>query len=123
MTQPRAALQPGDNIVYLLDRTHVTAEDLAAMGHDELVRMADEWLKEHPDRFFVTVARNYQPVSGTKLNTFDSHDDSVLFPDKAALLSALPMLARASGGYLWVILATRDVENAVQAAITAFKPN
>jgi hypothetical protein len=123
MNPPRSKPEAGDDIVYLLDRTRVTDEDLAATGDDELVRMANEWRQEHSARFFCTVARNYQPVAGTNLNTFGSHDDSLLFPDKAALLSALPMLARASGGYLWVILATQDVEDTVRAAITAFKPN
>jgi hypothetical protein len=116
-------LRAGDNLVYLLDRTIVTDDDLADTGDDELVRMANEWRQEHVARFFITVARNYQPIAGSGLNTFDSHDDSVLFPDKAALLAALPALSHGAAGALWVILATPDVEAAVRAAITAFKPN
>jgi hypothetical protein len=85
--------------------------------------MANAWRREHSARFFITVARNYQPIAGSSLNTFDSHDDSVLFPDKAALLAALPTLSRSTGGSLWVILAKKDVEDGVRAAITAFKPH
>jgi hypothetical protein len=116
-------LRPGDSIVYLLDRTRVTDGNLVDIGDDELARMADEWRAQHHERFFITVARNYQPIAGSELNTFDSHDDSVLFPDKAALLAAMPTLARETGGSVWVILASQDVEDAVRAAITAFKPN
>src|SRR5260370_35297985 len=97
-------LRAGDNLVYLLDRTIVTDDDLAATGNDELMRMADEWRREHSARFFITVAHNYQPIAGSVLNTFVSHDDSVLFPDKAALLAALPTLSHGTGGHLWVIL-------------------
>jgi hypothetical protein len=111
-------LHAGDSLVFLLDRTIVTDKDLADTGDDELVRMANEWRQHHSARFFVTVARNYQPIAGSTLNTFDSHDDSVLFPDKAALLAALPTLSRGTGGCLWIILATKDVEDAVRAAIT-----
>jgi hypothetical protein len=118
-----SALRPGDNIVYLLDRSHITDEDLADTGDDELERMATQWRQGYVERFFVTVARNYQPIAGTDLNTFDSHDDSLLFPDKAALLAALPELARLTRGALWIIVATHDVEDAVRSGITAFKPN
>jgi hypothetical protein len=116
-------IKPGDNLVYLLDRTRVTDDDLADIGDGELTRMATEWREQHHERFFVTVARNYQPIPGSDLNTFDSHDDSVLFPDKAALLAAMPALSKGSAGSLWVIVATPDVEDAVRAAITAFKPH
>jgi hypothetical protein len=118
-----ATVLRGDNLVYLLDRTIVTDHDLAETGDDELMRMGAEWRREHSARFFFTVARNCQPIAGSELNTFDSHDDSVLFLDKAALLGAMPTLSRGTGGSLWLILATKDVESAVRAAITAFKPN
>jgi hypothetical protein len=110
-------LHAADNLVYLLDRTIVTDDDLADSGDDVLVRMANEWRREHSARFFLTIARNYQPIAGSEHNTFDSHDDSVLFPDKAALFAALRTLALGTGGARWIIVAAKDVETAVRAAI------
>jgi hypothetical protein len=110
-------LRAGDNIVYLFDRDHVTAAELDKIDNTVLKRMASEWRQQYTHRFFVTVARNYQPIAGTALNTFDSHDDSVLFADKAALLEHLPRLAQVTGGFIWVVLATQDVEVAVRAVI------
>jgi hypothetical protein len=116
-------LRAGDSIVYLLDRTHVTEADIADMGNAVLTQMANEWLKAYPARFFTTVARNYQPIVGSKLNTFDSHDDSVLFHDRPALVAALSTLARSTGGCRWIIVAPPDVQDLMRSAITAFKPN
>jgi hypothetical protein len=110
-------LRPGDNIVYLFDRDHVTEAELDKIENAVLKRMATEWRQQYTHRFFATVARNYQPIAGTALNTFDSHDDSVLFADKAALLEYLPRLARHTPGFIWVVLATEDVEHAVRAVI------
>jgi hypothetical protein len=110
-------LQPGDNIVYLFDRDYVTEADLDTIENAVLKRMASEWRQQYTHRFFATVARNYQPIAGTALNTFDSHDDSVLFADKAALLENLPRLAACTAGFIWVMLATRDVEDGVRAVI------
>jgi hypothetical protein len=110
-------LHAGDNLVYLLDRTIVTNDDLADSGDDVLVRMANESRRERSARFFLTIARNYQPTAGSALNTFDSHDDSVFVPDKAALLAALRTLALGTGGALWIILAAKYVATALRAAI------
>jgi hypothetical protein len=110
-------LRPGDSIVYLFDRDHVSEADLETIDNTVLKRMAQEWRRQYAHRFFATVARNYQPIAGTGLNTFDSHDDSVLFADKTALLEHLPRLASSTPGFIWVILATRDVEDAVRAVI------
>jgi hypothetical protein len=110
-------LRPGDNIVYLFDRDHVTEAELEKIDNAVLKRMASEWRQQYTHRFFATVARNYQPIAGTALNTFDSHDDSVLFADKAALLEYLPRLAGYTAGFIWVVLATRDIDDAVRAVI------
>lgn len=118
-----ANVQRGDDFVFLLDREHVTVSDIANTGDDELVRMAHEWLDGYSARFFLTVARNYQPIADSNRNTFDSHDDSVLFPNAAALLAHLPALVRGTPNALWVILARQDIEDTVRAALTAIKPN
>jgi len=110
-------LRPGDNIVYLFDRETVTDSDVEDVHNSVLKRMASEWLQQYTQRFFLTVARNYQPIAGTELNTFDSHDDSVLFQDKAALLAMLPRMSSAWQGFIWVILATSDVRDAAHAVI------
>lgn len=110
-------LRAGDNIVYLFDRDQVTEAELDKIENSVLKRMATEWRQQYTHRFFATVARNYQPIAGSALNTFDSHDDSVLFADKAALLEHLPRLARYTAGFIWVVLATQDVEHAVRAVI------
>ena len=110
-------LRPGDNIVYLFDRETVTDSDVEDVHNSVLKRMASEWLQQYTQRFFLTVARNYQPIAGTELNTFDSHDDSVLFQDKAALLAMLPRMSSAWQGFIWVILATSDVGDAAHAVI------
>ena len=110
-------LRPGDNIVYLFDRETVTDSDVEKVRNSVLKRMASEWLQQYTQRFFLTVARNYQPIAGTELNTFDGHDDSVLFQDKAALLALLPRMASAWQGFIWVILATSDVCDAARAVI------
>ena len=110
-------LRPGDNIVYLFDRDHMAGADVDKIENPVLKRMASEWREQYTHRFFATVARNYQPVAGTAPNTFESHDDSVLFADKAAFLEYLPQLARSAGGFIWVLIATPDIEDAVRAAI------
>jgi len=110
-------LRPGDNILYLFDREQVSERELETIENAVLKRMATEWRQQYTHRFFATVARNYQPIAGTALNTFESHDDSVLFADRAALLEYLPRLAGFSAGFIWVILATPDVEEAVRAVI------
>jgi hypothetical protein len=110
-------LHPGDNIVYLFDREHVGHAELANIQNQALTHMAAQWLDQYSHRFFLTVARNYQPVAGTKLHTFASHDDSVLFLDQAALLEQLPTLTRATAGCTWVMLATEDVVDAFRAAM------
>jgi len=112
-----AELNIGDNIVFLLDREQVTDEDLADTADAELVRMANEWLREQAARFFITVARQWKPVPDTELNTFASHDDRLVFLDKAALLAAIPELATDTAGALWLILAAPDVERAVRKVI------
>ena len=109
--------QPGDNIVYLFDRERVWHDDLAKMRNAALTQMAAEWLQQYPHRFFLTVARNYQPIAGTDLHTFDSHDDSVVFQDKSELLEYLPQLSRVTAGFIWVILATEDIVDAFRAAL------
>jgi hypothetical protein len=111
-------LQPGDNIVYLFDRDQVSESELdRVIDNAVLKRMASEWQQQYTHRFFCTVARNYQPIAGTALNTFETHDDSVLFADKTAFLEQLPRLARFAGSFIWVVLATKDIEDAVRAAI------
>jgi len=110
-------LQPGDNIVYLFDRERVTETEIDKINNSVLQRMATEWRQQYTHRFFVTVARNYQPIPGTDLNTFESHDDSVLFQDKAALVAYLPQLARFAGGFIWVVFATQDVTDAARAVV------
>ena len=115
-------LRPGDNIVYLFDRETVTHSDVEKVRNSVLKRMASEWLQQYTQRFFLTVARNYQPIAGTELNTFDWHDDSVLFQDKTALLALLPRMVSAWPGYIWVILATGDVRDAAREAIGPEEP-
>lgn len=110
-------LRPGDNILYLFDRDGVTEEELERIENSVLKRMASEWQQQYTHRFFLTVARNYQPIPGTALNTFESHDDSVLFADKAALLEYLPQLSRHAGGFVWVVLAAGEIQDAVRTAI------
>jgi len=110
-------LQPGDHIVYLFDRERVTHAELETMRNRVLTRMAAEWLEQYSHRFFLTVARNYQPIAGTDLHTFDSHDDSVLFLDKDAFIEHLPKLSRATGGCIWVVLATEDIQAAARRAV------
>ncbi len=110
--------RPGDNVVYLLDRTHVTDADLELTGNSELIRMAKEWLAEYPARFFVTVAHNFQPVPATQLNTFDSHEQAVLFPDRAALSASMPALAGTTPNAVWVIFAPEEIRAEVTASIT-----
>jgi hypothetical protein len=110
-------LQRGDNILYLFDRDSVTEVELESIQNSVLKRMASEWRQQYTHRFFLTVARNYQPIAGTALNTFESHDDSVLFADKAALLEYLPQLARHAAGFVWVVLTARDIQDAVRTAI------
>lgn len=112
-----APVRPGDSIVYLLDRATVSEAVLATIRNPVLVGMATQWLREYPHRFFLTIARNYQPIPGTTLHTFDSHDDSVLFLDEAALMGAMPRMASATGPLLWVVLGTEDVRRAVTAAL------
>jgi hypothetical protein len=111
-------LQPGDNIVYLFDRERVTPTLIANIRNSELTRMAAEWLQQYTHRFFLTVARNYQPIAGTELHIFDSHDDSVLFLDRDAYVERLPQLARVTAGYIWVILAAEDIQDATRQALT-----
>ncbi len=114
---PVSEPRPGDNIVYLFDRERVGHDDLAKMRNGALTQMAAKWLQQYPHRFFLTVARNYQPIAGTELHTFDSHDDSVVFQDKRALLDYLPQLSRVTAGFIWVILATEDVADALRAGL------
>jgi hypothetical protein len=109
-------LQPGDNIVYLFDRERVGHADLGKIHNQALTQMAAEWLEQYPHRFFLTVARNYQPVAGTGLHTFAAHDDSVLFLDKSALLEQLPKLSQAAAGCMWVVVATEDIVDVFRAA-------
>ena len=111
-------LQPGDNILYLFDRERVGHADLAKIQNRALTQMAAEWLEQYAHRFFLTVARNYQPLPGTNLHTFASHDDSVLFLDKTALLEHLPQLSQAAAGCMWVVVATEDVVDVFRAATT-----
>jgi hypothetical protein len=110
-------LRPGDNIVYLFDRERVGHGDLAKIQNSVLTWMAAAWLDQYTQRFFLTVARNYQPIAGTNLHTFASHDDSVVFQDKTALLEYLPKLSRATAGMTWVVLATEDIVDAFRAAM------
>ena len=112
-------LMPGDNIVYLFDRERVTPELLANIRNSALTRMASEWLQQYTHRFFLTVARNYQPIAGTEFHSFDSHDDSVLFLDKDAYVDKLPQLARVTAGCFWVMLASEDIQDATRKAVTA----
>jgi hypothetical protein len=112
-------LRPGDSIVYLFDRDRVTDTELDRIENPVLKRMASEWRQQYTHRFFATVARNYQPIPGTAMNTFESHDDSVLFADKAALLEYLPQLARFGSRFIWVVLATRDIQDTVRAVVEA----
>jgi hypothetical protein len=112
-------LRPGDNIIYLLDRDHVTETELEKIQNPALKQMAGDWRRQYEHRFFVTVARNYQPIAGSAMNTFESHDNSVLFLDKAALLEHLPRLERFASGFIWVVLATEDVQDAVRALVEA----
>jgi hypothetical protein len=116
-------LQPGDNIVYLFDRERVTPAVLQDIRNEVLTHMASEWLQQYGHRFFLTVARNYQPVPGTEFHHFDSHDDSVLFQDKNFLVEYLPELSRLTAGYIWVVIATDDVKEAAREAITGHKSN
>ncbi len=111
-------LRPGDHIVYLFDRERVTQADLAEMRNSVLTQMAADWLQQYAHRFFLTVARNYQPIAGTNLHTFDSHDNSVLFLDKNALIEYLPRLSQVTSGFIWVILATEDIQDATRLAVT-----
>jgi hypothetical protein len=117
--QATRELQPGDNIVYLFDRERVTPTLLANVRNPELTRMASEWLQQYAHRFFLTVARNYQPIAGTEFHSFDSHDDSVLFLDRNAYVESLPQLARVTAGCIWVILATADIQDATREALAA----
>ena len=110
-------LRPGDHIIYLFDRERVTHADLEKMRNPVLTRMAAEWLRQYSHRFFLTVARNYQPIAGSDLHTFDSHDDSVLFLDKDAFIAHLPKLSLAAGGCIWVVLATEDIQDAARGAV------
>jgi hypothetical protein len=112
-------LQPGDNIVYLFDRERVGHDELAKIQNGVLTWMAAAWLDQYTQRFFLTVARNYQPVAGTNLHTFASHDDSVVFEDKTELLEYLPRLARATAGLMWVVLATEDIVDAFGATMAS----
>ena len=116
-------LQPGDNIVYLFDREHVTPALLETIQNSALTQMASEWLQKYPHRFFLTVARNYQPIAGTEFHVFDSHDDSVLFQDKNALVEYLPRLSQVTAGYFWVVLATEDIQTAARRAVTDLDSN
>jgi len=116
-------LQPGDNIVYLLDRERVTPTVLETIQNSDLTRMAAEWLQQYPHRFFLTVARNYQPIAGTEFHRFDSHDDSVLFQDKDALVEYLPRLSQVTAGYMWVVMATEDIQESARRAVTGFSIN
>ncbi len=110
-------LRAGDHIVYLFDRERVTQAVLETMRDPVLTRMTSEWLQQYTHRFFLTVARNYQPLPGTDLHTFDSHDDSVLFIDEAALLEHLPKLSRVTAGCIWVVLATEDIRDVARRTI------
>jgi len=110
-------LNVGDDIVFLLDREQVTDEDLADTGDVELQRMANEWLREHPARFFIAIARKWKPLPDSELNTFGSHDEALLFLDKPALLAAIPALAKANAGALWLMLAAPGIERATRKAI------
>ena len=112
-------LRAGDHIVYFFDRQRVTHADLAQMRNPTLTSMAAEWLQQYGHRFFLTVARNYQPIAGTELHTFDSHDNSVVFVDENALTEYLPQLVRVTQGYMWVVLATEEIEDAIRTAVTA----
>jgi hypothetical protein len=116
-------LQPGDHIVYLFDRERVTPAVLGEIQNEVLTHMAAEWLQQYGHRFFLTVARNYQPIPGTEFHRFDSHDNSVLFQDKSALVEYLPQLSRVTAGYIWVVLATDDIKEAAREAITGLKSN
>lgn len=110
-------LRPGDNIVYLFDRERVTEAEVDKIDNPVLKRMAGEWRQQYTHRFFLTIARNYQPIPGTTMNTFESHDDSVLFVDKATLVENLPRLSQFAGGFVWVVFATRDIEDAARAVL------
>jgi len=83
--------------------------------------MASEWQRRYAHGFFLTVARNYQPIPGTELHQFDSHDDSVLFLDKSALVEYLPRLSQVTGGYIWVMLVTEDIQGAARRALTGLE--
>ena len=115
---PVRPLRAGDDIVYLFDRETVTADVLEGIRNPTLTGMAHAWLRDYAHRFFLTVARNYQPVAGTELHTFASHDDSVLFLDREALVGELPRLAAATVGCFWVMLTEEDVRRTVTAALT-----
>lgn len=112
-------LRPGDHIVYLFDRERVTPAVLEQIRNSDLTHMASEWLQQYEHRFFLTVARNYQPIPGTEFHRFDSHDDSVLFLDRNALIEYLPRLSQVTAGYIWVMLTTEDIQNAARRALTA----
>jgi hypothetical protein len=117
--QATRELRPGDNIVYLFDRERVTPAVLENIRNSILTTMAAEWLQQYTHRFFLTVARNYQPIPGTELHGFDSHDDSVLFLDKNAYVEYLPRLSRVTAGYIWVVMATEDIQDATREALMA----
>src|SRR5215469_2871701 len=114
-------LKPGDNIVYLFDRERVTPAVLETIRNSDLTHMAAEWLQLYPHRFFLTVARNYQPIAGTEFHVFDSHDDSVLFLDENALVERLPQLSQVTAGYIWVVLATEEIQEAARRALMGQK--
>jgi len=113
------APEPGDAIVYLIERTSVTDEELAYLGDPALARMVEAWLKRPPvaSAYLMTVGRNYQPVEGSELVNCDSYDDPFIFPDKESLFRQLPWLVKRVPGGAWVILATEDIHDAVQGVI------
>ena len=115
-------MQPGDNIWYLLARECVTAADVEMISDDQLSKMIELWRSKYEHEFFVTCARNWQPAAiPGGLNTFDSHDGTTLYPDRAMLLEAMPELAERSRGSAWIVITPEDIGNAMREAIKARK--
>jgi hypothetical protein len=61
-------LQPGDDSAYLFDREQVTRAYIQGIRNAVLAQMAGEWLQQYTQRFFLTMARDYQPIAGIELH-------------------------------------------------------
>ena len=115
-------MQPGDDLWYLLDRDAVTADDLETLNDDQLTKMVALWRSKYEQQYFVTCARNWQPGRGPGgLNTFDCHDSTTLYPDRAMLLEAMSTLAEQSRGSAWIVITAEDIGNAMREALKARK--